>query len=228
MHNEFKFLMDKADSSAAPIFLEDEIDLLLNIAQDKFITKRAFGNNVRGTSFEEDQKRRDDLRTLVKNDVIATVEDNANTKPNGFLFALPNDYRHSINEEAEISTKDVNASSRRVSVTPITHDRYNKIIDDPFNKPGKDTVYRLDFGGDSNGSHVELITGNGQQVDKYHLRYLSEPPQIGTKTTDDKTQESVLPDHTHREIIRMAVVDALESVEQPRYQSSKIELNELE
>jgi len=228
MHDEFKFLMDKADSSAAPSFLTSEIDRLLNIAQHKFITKRAFGNNIRGTSFEEDQKRRDDLRTLVKNEVISTVVDNNNTKPNGFFFALPDDYRHSINEEAEISTKDVTASSRRVSVKPITHDRYNKIIDDPFNKPGKDTVYRLDFGGDENGSYVELITGDGQQVDKYHLRYLSEPLQIGAATTDDEIQTCVLPDHVHREIVRMAVVDALETVEQPRYQSSKIELNEIE
>ena len=37
-----------------------------------------------------------------------------------------------------------------MGVTPITHDRYNKIIDDPFNKPHKNTVYRLGFGDDGN------------------------------------------------------------------------------
>jgi len=228
MHTEFKFLMDKVDSAASPSFLADEIDRLLNIAQHKFITKRAFGNNVRGTGFEEDQKRRDDLRTLVKNHTNkSAIVDPAEAKPNGFLFKLPDDYRHSINEEAVISTKDVTASSRRVGVKPITHDRYNKIIDDPFNKPGKDTVYRLDFGGKNNTSQIELITGGGQKVDEYHLRYLQEPPQIGIES-DGETIGCILPDHTHREIVRIAVVDALETVEQPRYQSSKIELNEIE
>lgn len=222
MHKEFKLLLDKAGGGGAPSFISEEIDRFLNIAQDKFVSKRAFGNNVRRTSFEEDQKRRDDLRTLVRNEVISSTVDSSSNKPNGAFFQLPNYYRHSINEEALIFTIGDGNSQRRVGVTPITHDRYNKIIDDPFNKPGKDTVYRLDFGGQNYGSHVELIVGDGQQVGEYHLRYIIEPPEIKDKN------DCLLPEHTHREIVRMAVVDALETVEQPRYQTSKIELNELE
>ena len=37
-------------------------------------------------------------------------------------------------------------------------------------------------------------------------------------------QGCILAKHTHLEIVRMAVVEALENVEQPRYQTSKIEL----
>ena len=222
MHKEFKLLMDKTGGGSAPSFISAEIDRFLNIAQDKFVTKRAFGNNTRRTSFEEDQKRADDLRTLVKNNVNKTLVVSANTKPNGFLFALPTDYRHSINEEAAISTVDVSNSLRRVSVKPITHDKYNKIIDDPFNKPVKDTVYRLYYGGNNNSSFAELITSSGQKVEEYHLRYLVTPTEISSDNN------CTLASHTHREIVRMAVVDALETVEQPRYQSSKIELNEIE
>ena len=64
--------MDKGDSFDAPSFLEEEIDSFLNISQEKFISKRAFGNNTRRTNFEEDQKRRDDLRTLISNAVICS------------------------------------------------------------------------------------------------------------------------------------------------------------
>mgnify|MGYP003680687689 CR=1 FL=1 len=220
MHTEFKFLMDKIDSASNPLFLETEIDRLLNIAQDKFVTKRAFGNNPRRTSFEEDQKRRDDLRTLIVQDNLTAIDDPINAKPNSQHFSLPNNYRHAINEEASVFDTRISNSFRRVSVKPITHDRYNKIIDDPFNKPHKNTVYRLGFG--DNGNICELVHGEDQKISLYYLRYLKEPLQIASG------QDCILPDHTHREIIRMAVVEALEGIESPRYQSSKIELNEIE
>jgi len=218
MHSELKFLLDKVDSSAAPLFLADEMDMLLNIAQEKFISKRAFGNNPRRTTFEEDQKRRDDLRTIVGNTVITNFSRSEHSKPNGIFMSLPANYRHSVNEEVVLE------NGERVSVKPITHDRYNKIIDDPFNKPHKNTVYRLDYGGDgdTNIAYVELITADRISILEYHLRYIENPPQIGDK------QDCVLADHTHREIVRMAVVEALEGIESPRYQSSKIELNEIE
>jgi|TARA_R110000787_G_scaffold32224_1_gene85148 hypothetical protein len=219
MHKEFKFLMDKVDSASNPLFLEIEIDRLLNISQDKFITKRAFGNNVRRTSFEEDQKRRDDLRTLIAQENISTSTA-TNAKPNAQHFELPADYRHSINEEAFIKTNGDATSGRRVSVKPITHDRYNKIIDDPFNKPDINTVYRLGFG--DGGNICELIHGENQTIDIYYLRYLKVADEISG------SQEPTLPLHTHREIVRMAVVEALEGIESQRYQSSKIELNEIE
>ncbi len=215
MHNEFKLLLDKGDSLDIPNFLSSEIDSFLSMAQDRFVTKRAFGNNVRRTGFEEDQKRRDDLRTLIVEAQISPSPNNPNlNKPNGQFINLPDLYRHAINEEAFINKK-------RVSVKPITHDRYNKIIDDPFNKPLNDTVYRLDYG---EGSRFELISGEGQTVETYYLRYIRKPGDLSLKDN----VSSLLPDHTHREIIRMAVLDALENVEQPRYQSSKIELNEIE
>ena len=188
MHTEFKLLMDKSGEGGSPSFLASEIDSFLNIAQEKFISKRAFGNNPRRTSFEENQKRRDDLRNLISNEAITSfVTDLTASKPNGVFALLPNDYRHSINEEATIYTGDNSTATRRVSVKPITHDRYNKIINDPFNKP-----------------------------------------DIKTPTKIAQNSACILATHTHKELVKMAVVDALENVEQPRYQSSKIELNEIE
>ena len=222
MHAEFKLLMDKGDSFDAPSFLETEIDSFLNIAQDKFVTKRAFGNNIRRTTFEEDQKRRDDLRTLVKNSQQTVLSSSVSNKPNARFVSLPVDYRHIINEEAIIQTDGEADSSRRVGVKPISHDRYNRIIDDPFNKPDKDTVYRLEFGGSEFANLVELICGENQTPQTHILRYISNPSTIAPDVN------CVLPDHTHKEIVKMAVVEALENVEQPRYQSSKIELNEIE
>ena len=234
MHEELKFLLDKVDSSASPLFLPREMDRLLNISQDKFITKRAFGNNTRRTSFEEDQKRRDDLRTLIHSvdlQPVVTAETARVVKPMGQLFILPLDYRHAINEEVIAADIESLASPERSGVTPITHDRYNKIVDDPFNKPSGKTFYRLDYGDNGgigyginsqNRLVVEIISTPEYQVMTYILRYIKQPVDISSKNN------CVLPPHTHREIVRMAVLEALESIESPRYQSSKIELNEIE
>ena len=219
MHTEFKLLMDKADGGSSPSFLGSEVDLFLNAAIERFVSKRAFGNNPRRTGFEEDQKRRDDLRNLITTGTVVPDTDvDVSNKPNGVFFTLPTGYRHSINEEATIIVDGVTS---RVGVKPITYDRYNKIVDDPFNKPDKDTVYRLDYG----AGKVELITGEGQEVTKYYLRYLKNPAVVSSVATIVSCD---LAGHTHREIVRMAVVEALENIEDPRYQSSKIELNDIE
>ena len=209
MHRDFKILIDKADSAGAPLFLSTEIDRFLNIAQEKFVSKRAFGNNPRRTTLEEDQKRRDDLRNLIKHDSRSVSS--SSIKPDSYSASLPNDYRHAINEEASLIN-----STKRVSVKPITYDRYNKIVDDPFNTPTSKSVYKLD----SSGNTVLLISKS--EISSYHITYLKEPSEI------KEGADCGLADHTHLEIVRMAVVEALENVEQPRYQTSKIELNEIE
>jgi hypothetical protein len=221
MHEEFKLLMDKADGGGAPSFLSSEIDRFLNAAIEKFVAKRAFGNNPRRTGFEEDQKRRDDLRNLISTYSVGVSDFSAANKPNGIYASLPVGYRHSINEEATITSRK-DGSIKRVPVKPITHDRYNKIVDDPFNKPEGNIVYRLD----SSGNKVELLCGEEQEVTKYHLRYLKNPQIVSASNTPPVNCD--LANHTHREIVRMAVVEALENIEDPRYQSSKIELNEIE
>lgn len=221
MHIEFGVLMDKVASGAAPSFLVTEVDLFLNSAIDRFVAKRAFGNNPRKESFEDSQKRRDDLRNLMATSIIdpSTVDLTTN-KPNGLFFTLPADYRHSIQEEVIARMEDED-EDRRVPVKPITHARYNKIIADPFNRPNRNNVYRLDHGVDQ----VELICLSGDVMETYHLRYLKNPAvvnNVGTLVNCD------LAAHTHREIIRMAVLDAFQNIEDPRYQTGKGELNDIE
>ena len=213
MHNEFKLLMDKAGGAGAPSFLASEIDTFLNAAIERFITKRAFGNNPRRTTFEEDQKRRDDLRNVIENYTTNSFKPNpGSAKPNGIFVNLPEDYRHAINEECVLENRN------RVSVKPITYDRYNKMIDDPFNNLTSNSVYRLDYSGNS----FELISLD--RINSYHLRYIKVPKEVSLSGGHN----CLLADHTHREIVRMAVLEALENIESPRYQSSKIELNEIE
>ena len=229
MHTEFNLLMDKAGGAGAPSFLVSEIDIFLNAAIERFVTKRAFGNNARRTGFEEDQKRRDDLRNLIANYQYTVPQgalpENSPNKDNGVMVKLPKDYRHAISEECTILFK--NETINKIGVKPITYDRYNSIIKDPFNSPNENLVYRLDYGGSiSEGmitNAVELIASDNVTITTYFLRYLKNPNVVSFSG-----ESCNLAKHTHREIVRMAVVEALENIESPRYQSSKIELNEIE
>ena len=209
--------MDKADSGSAPAFLSAEVDLFLNAAIDRFITKRMFGNNVRKTGFEEDQKRRDDLRNLIKDYAETPNVATSDNKDGGQFIGLPDDYRHALSEECTLNYGDP-----RIPVQPLTYDRYTKVMDDPFKRISNKIAYRLDYSGDT----FEIIALG--TVHKYHLRYVSTPTSVILNTGDGVSVDCSLAEYTHREIVRMAVLEALENIEDPRYQSSKTELNEIE
>ena len=69
---------------------DDELYLYLNAAVSRFIKTRVTGNNARQTGFQGDQKRIDDLRTLVtKASVTLTAEAEIS---NGSNFPMPVDY----------------------------------------------------------------------------------------------------------------------------------------
>lgn len=229
MHNEVKIGVDKIDSFASANIDPEELDVFLNNKQEEFIEQRAYGTNPKRTGLEEDQKRRDDLREIIKNYTSANFTSTTNNKPNGTFVDLPKDYRHAIQEEVSIIYTDCNnvSATDRITITAVTHDRYNKIIDDPFNKPYREEAIRLDYEGDV----YELITDGTYTITDYHLRYLKEPQDIrlGTQyvvTTTDIDCE--LAAHTHREIIAMTVKDILQTIESNRYATSKVELAEIE
>lgn len=233
MHNEFKIGLDKVDSLSHPNFLAEEIDIFLNQAQDKFVKQRAYGNNPRRLGLEETQKRLDDLRNIITPFESSTFITNSSNKPNGTFVNLPADYQFAMEEETTISFTDCNGNTatKRIDVVPTTHDRYNKLKRDPFHKPDNSEVHRLGFNEISGAATFELITGEGNTVTIYYLRYLRTPVEIqhGSQyETPVADVDSELSDHTHREIVAIAVKDALEDIESPRYPTNKNELNEIE
>ena len=92
MHYHFKLGLDKVDSLSSPNFLSEEIDVLLNQAQAQIIENRAYGNNIKGESVEETQKRLDDLKNLTTNYETSTFTNDTSNKPSGVYVTLPTDY----------------------------------------------------------------------------------------------------------------------------------------
>jgi|TARA_R110002020_G_scaffold137687_1_gene307077 hypothetical protein len=96
--------VDKIHAQIADTLLATEIDRELNKAIEQFVNTRFQKNNKYGLGFEESQKRRDDLRTLVVEDskpaVFKEIVRNE-TQDGGALIVdtitLPYNYRHLIN-----------------------------------------------------------------------------------------------------------------------------------
>lgn len=236
MHQYFKVGVDKTDSLNSANFLTEEIDLYLSDAQEEFIEQRAWGNNFRQLSIEETQKRVKDLQDITVNANITTFVNTSDNKPNGTFVQLPTDYRHAINEEITVTYLDCN-SVQQTTVIPVialTHDKYNKVIANPFTRPSINAAYRLPYTRTQTGEQqFEIIISPDQTLVTYHLRYLKNPAkidkaQILSPVGLPGTAEGEMTDESYREIIRLAIRNAMGDIQSTGTPEAKERLTELE
>ena len=254
-HQQFKILVDKTDVLNSANFQPEEIDQFLSDAQEEFIEQRAYGNNFKRLSVEETQQRVKDLQDITVNGNLNTFVNNANNKPNGTFIALPDgltirdnlgnllpEFRHPLTEEVTLRYLDCNSvyQTTRVPVEALTHDEYNRIYQNPFANPSLDRVYRLPYGRSNGVEYYEVILAAGQVLDTYHLRYLKNPlkfnlaqviiPPAVTPFGLSGQQEGDLTDTTYRELIMIAVRNALGTIQatQSAIQDAMQRVNEIE
>ena len=234
MHTAFKLGLDKTESLQYPSFLAEEIDFWLNQAIRKFVKTRYSGINSKREGFEQSQKRIDDLRTLTREVTIACTGTGA-IKPNGYVLtngfsnaaftSIP--YWLSLGEEVTISytsttTRNGGTVTKRVGVVDITSDSYRSKVDDPLS----DHVLHYDEARPLRlfyNNTIEFITDGNYSVTEAYIRYIKQPVTVVYNTTSCDLAE-----HTHEEIVNMAVQLALENVEQPRLQSYTQGVNTME
>lgn len=226
MHNLFKLELDKTSSLEIPAYEPEEIDLWLNHAINKFIKTRYSGINFKKTSFEETQKRIDDLRTLVDEETLSV--NTGVDKPDSYVAILPDDYLFALGEEVTITYSDLRTptldNSKRVGVKEATVNNYRSLIDNPYSE------HRLHYENAQPlrlfiGNTIEFITDGNYSVTIAYLRFLRKPATVDSGTP---SVDCDLPDHTHEEIVKLAVSMALENIEQPRYQTHMNEVNTME
>jgi len=210
MHTEFKFRMDKMDSLNYPNFLPEEIDLILNNAQERIVKQRYGFTNLKRQSFEETQKRIEDLKNIVVNAVLTTqpyASDNIDASAR--FVNLPTDHWFTIQERCKLLCEICGSETNSFAeVIPINHSEFSKRIKDPFGKPDDVIVLRLMEKG-----RVELISSC--QIIEYRMRYIKQPNKIDLTTN----VTSELSSHMHSEIIDEAVKIALEGIEGKRSQT---------
>lgn len=206
----FKFGMDKNDSLNYPNYLPEEIDLLLNQAYKRWVKQRYGLNNVKKQSFEETQKRTEDLKNLVLAVNLTPLAYNVlNIDSNARFVTLPTDHWFIIQERAVVSYIDCTSVliTDTIEVRPTQHVEVDKVLKDAFKKPDKTKVLRLMENG-----QVELVSSTGVTITQYRLRYLKQPVTVSLSLgITFETSE-----HTHQEIVDEAIKIALEDIEAKR------------
>lgn len=185
---------------------DDELYLLLNTAIDIFVNRVFSGNNENSISFEQDNKRKNDLRTLIKNSQDLTPGNDFEPMSNGKSFSLPNDYRFIIKVFAKLGNDWYPCDT-------IENEEINKFIKTPLNKPIIDTpkVIMNDNGG------ITLLFDSDLSLNstKCRIKYLKNPVKIASGVNCD------LPEHTHVAIVELANMIIIEGIENiNRFQTS--------
>lgn len=220
-HINFDIELDKTLDFEYPYILPEKKDYWLNKAQERFIKSRAFGNNLFKTSFDESEKRMDDLRVIVKtSDPIDT-----SNVGNNFYTELPEDYLYLFRHQCFTITEDC-STPQLVAGIQATNDEMNILLKDPFWEPVSDEPLYYLLGND-----IVYETNGDFTVQSSILTYIRKYAQMqyGTQYISPTTDVNCeLAEHTHQEILDIAISMILENIESPRYQTNLNELTKIE
>lgn len=195
-----------------------ESQMWLNQGYLRFIKTRYSGMNFKRKGFEQDQKRVEDLKKLVKS-VELTLGRAAD--PTEYLVQYPADHYISLGEDVYIDTwKDP------VDVFECTIENYttrlNNSLTDVHSFHGYARPARL-----LTSDGAKLKTTDEYIINKYVLYYLSKPKTIDilTKPQDEFTD---LNEIAQPEVIKLAANMYIENKSNPRYKTYQNEITQME
>lgn len=206
--------------------MSKEIEYWLNVGLLEYIKYLYSGFNIRTKAFEQDQKRIDDLRTLVSKvklyvDMIDKEEYKTEDLPDDYMFLLGDrvgllpidgealDCWETDNEGMYVV---LYTDPIQATVDNVDQKRSNKLSDHLYRK-GKAKPLRL-----QRETYLEYITDGNYMVDNTNITYLRKPLKIDIHT-NPKDEYVDMPKHTHSEIVKFAVRAYLENKANPRYKS---------
>ena len=189
-------------------FLPEELDSYLNKAQGRFIKQRFNKlSNPKRQGFEDTAKRLEDLRELVRVGYTdaAQVEPleqfNDFDLPQDILFMIPGSLRVDI---------DVCQTQRRVPCRIVESEWLHRMQQIPYAKslPSSPLAQVYD-------DQIRVYGSPTFSVKKIIMDYLKKPVVINIFSHTD----CELAEHTHQEIVDLAVNMMLEAMEAPRIQT---------
>jgi hypothetical protein len=226
LHRNFKIELDKSEISSYPSFLPEEIDYWLNSSIERFIKSRYSGRNLYRTGFQQNQKRTEDLRTLV----VERPYDVSNVTQ-GFDYSIevdyPSDYFIAVGETAFITSTSELWPEKNGQKTVLRTDVIESTIEDIDSKL-KSKLSEHNLNGDSAkpirlfvNNHIRLYTDGNYSIQKYVLTYIKMPEKLDwySSTVSRTSTITTLPDHTWSEIVVEAVSLALENISDIRINS---------
>lgn len=189
----------------------------LNQAVDKFIKLRFNTDQVHKTSYEQNEKRRNDLINLYKTTKYTqfNIDDNNPKYDKYTVENYPDDFLFSLNEDA-IITNNKGENPYSTSIFECTSDsfmyRVTNSLTDFHYKYGEARPLRV-----CTDKGCYLLTDKNYKIKEYVLGYLRTPNKI---TLSNPFEEYTDFDNiTIPEIIKIAAQMYLENTGNPRYKS---------
>lgn len=213
----------------------DTIISFINEAIDKFYKTRYSGINFKAQGFEQTQKRIDDLRTLIKNKKYTEGSINKSDR-NSYSVELPEDYVLLLGDTAGIQPSNLNECWE-------TNERGEYII--KYTDTLESTIETLDKQlGNSLSEHklkycqarplkliqdnnVILYTDGNYKISEYQITYLAKPSKIDSSNITN-LEYTDLPEHTHMEIVKMAIQIYLATKPMQHYNAYSNEIASME
>lgn len=228
LQEAFELEINKLDNNIEKPTTSD-IEYWLMAGLNKFIKTRYSGINFKQKGFEQDQKRIDDLRTLVTRKTYQF-----DTYLEEYVVTLPTDYMFTLGETAVIFSYNtcwpVDPSGQpRTKNTDVLEATVENI-----DRQKENTLSEYRLHGRSarplrlyEGNEIHLYTDSNYNVKSYILTYLRMPNKINL-TERPFEEYTDMPASTHQEIVKMAAQLYLENQANPRYQSYVNEVNQME
>lgn len=189
----------------------------LNQAVDKFVKLRFNTDQVHKTSYEQNEKRRNDLINLYKTTKYTqfSIDDNNQKYDKYIVENYPDDFLFSLNEDA-IITNNKGENTYSTSIFECTSDsfmyRVTNSLTDFHYKYGEARPLRV-----CTDKGCYLLTDKNYKIKEYVLGYLRTPNKI---TLSNPFEEYTDFDNiTIPEIIKIAAQMYLENTGNPRYKS---------
>ena len=158
---------------------------------------------IRQSVFEKDEKARKILSKLVNVTQVTTITA-TNDYYNGYkvdLTGITPTILYNLSEECILES----TYPSTVLIKPVTLDAYAANVDNPFKKPWKNLIWRLDVG---DGTQ-QVILISTDTVLAYNLTYLRQP-----ETIDVTSNSSILiNEEAHNDIVSGAVQLALQALQ---------------
>ena len=226
-HIELEVTVDKRATSQVPELPPELKDYFINEAYYRIVKTRYNKNNIYKASFEEIQKRTEDLKNLVVTEEINTIavpyEANETRYPavQADLPSLNIPYWFYLRSRCLVSKENCPDTWEWPKL--VQQDDLEKVLDDPFNNPSKSNpVIYFENG------NILVRTDNTYTVPAMKLTYIKQPTKVNIGTYGQPVQEFEISEHIHNEIVQLAADIIIENIESRRIQTIKQQLATIE
>lgn len=226
MHYDFKKKLNKIDSQQNKNLLIPEIDWVLNEAQEIFVKIVAFPKVYQYLGFEIGQRTIDDIKTIVEPETCIDVNNNIVTLPGNYWFYLKGNVIMTKGKCSDVKgSLVIRQHNDDFELSPFDDSSFEwRTVNGVFDKNGI-KLFTTDF------TVTKLCISFLRKLKYIHNAEEFRGGQYNLPSGQVLSGSSncELPEHTHREIVDIAVLITTGELQIPDYQikQSKLNLNQI-